>query len=177
MKLILSLLLALNYYPYFLQAQSTHYYQGEIKIKSPDGIPYGKQVALTKQMVDKKARTIHTQVFGIDQKGTVTEYNFTTKITKRRLYHARYELTDDNGNYTGKGRYTGFPWIWFKWKYQIDFTNPVGKMIGHDRVRFSGLVVKKKFYGADEKVSLVYYEKHNIISKEVFEILYLQLLK
>lgn len=159
------------------KAQKTYFYMGEISVKSPEGINYGKYVALTKQTINRKDRSILMEVKSIDQKGEVKDYNYTIRLTKSRLYHAKFALTDNEGNYSGTGKYKGFKWLWFKWRYQINYTNPVGKMVGKDRVRLSGLIVKKKFYGADGKASLIYYEKHKPVSKEVYEILYLQILK
>jgi hypothetical protein len=150
----------------------TYYYMGEIKAMSPDSVPYGTYVALTKQVVNKKEHTIAYQVLSIDQKGEMKEYNYTMKIND-----PTYEITDNDGNFKGSGKLHGKEWKWQNWNYTINYTNPVGKMVGKDFVSWWGLMVNKDFYGPDGKISIHYHERHNFITKEQFEILYLQVLK
>jgi hypothetical protein len=83
----------------------TYYYMGEIRAMSPDSIPYGTYVALTKQIVNKKEHKIDYQVISIDQKGEMKEYNYTMKISD-----PTYEITDNEGNFKGSGKLHGKEW-------------------------------------------------------------------
>jgi hypothetical protein len=155
----------------------TYYYMGEIEIHAPDGTGYGKYVALTKQIVDKKAKTITTQVISIDQKGESKEYNYTIHLRGGWPGYALFKILAADSSYKGSGIFTGMRWKWYKWKYTMTYTTAPGKMISYNRVRWNGLHVKSIFYGADGKATLEYREIHRPVSKEVFEIIYLQVLK
>jgi hypothetical protein len=112
------------------------------------------------------------QVISIDQKGESKELNYTIKVSDND-----YKLTDNANTYQGSGKYYGKPWKWHKWDYTINYTNPAGKMVGKDNVTLWGLMVNKDFYDTDGKLLVHYHERHNFITKEQFEILYLQTLK
>ena len=151
---------------------STFHYLGEIKITTPDSILLGTYVALTKQIVNKKENLITMQSISIDQKGETKEYNYTINVND-----PNYVIRDVDNMYSGTGKYHGKAWKWTYWDYNIQYKNPVGKMVGKDFVSLWGLMVNKDFYGADGKKLMHYHERHNFITKEQFEILYLQVLK
>ncbi len=159
------------------KAPRTYYYMGEITMHSADGVSYGKYVALTKQIIDKKAKTIQTQVISIDQKGETKEFNFTIKLHGGWPGYAMFKITAADSSYKGNGMFTGMRWKWYKWKYTEVFTTAPGKLVSHNRVRWNGLHAHTCFYGADGKMTLEYKELHRPVSKEVFEIIYLQTLK
>ncbi|MES2512707.1 MAG: hypothetical protein V4580_01130 [Bacteroidota bacterium] len=150
----------------------TYYYLGEIKITTPDSIPMGTYVALSKQIVHKKESKITMQSISIDQKGDTKEYNYTMNISD-----PTYTIRDVDSTYSGTGKLHGKAWKWLSWNYDIQYKNPVGRMKGKDFVSLWGLMVNKDFYGADGKKLLHYHERHNFITKQQFEILYLQVLK
>jgi len=150
----------------------THYYIGESKVMTPDSVNLGTFVILTKQIVNKIESTITMQAISLDQKGETKEYNYTMYISD-----PKYTLKDANGEYFGSGRLHGKEWMWTYWDYNIEFKNPVGKMIGKDYVSLVGLIVNKDFYGADGTKLMHYHEKHKFLTKEAFEILYMQVLK
>jgi hypothetical protein len=150
----------------------TYYYLGEIKITTPDSIPMGTYVALSKQIVHKKESKITMQSISIDQNGDTKEYNYTMNISD-----PTYTIRDVDSTYSGTGKLHGKAWKWLSWNYDIQYKNPVGRMKGKDFVSLWGLMVNKDFYGADGKKLLHYHERHNFITKQQFEILYLQVLK
>ena len=147
---------------------TTYYYIGEIKTSSADGINYGTYMALTKQVMNNKDKSSTTEVISVDQLGQTKDYGFSTIVKGMG-----FQIIDKDNNYKGKGEFTGFK----RWKYTIDYTNPVGQMIGDDKISATGLEVNKDFYGPDGKLSVTYHEKHSYISKELYEIIYLQILK
>lgn len=151
---------------------SVYYYLGEIKITSADSILLGTYVALSKQVVNKKENVITMQSISIDQKGETKEYNYTINVND-----PSYVIRDKDSTYSGIGKYHGKAWKWTHWDYDILYKNPVGRMKGKDFVSLWGLMVNKDFYGADGKKLMHYHERHNFITKEQFEILYLQVLK
>lgn len=151
---------------------SVFYYMGEIKATTPDSIPLGTYVALTKQTVNKKENLITMQSISIDQKGETKDYNYTINVND-----PNYVIRDLDSNYSGIGKYHGKAWKWSWWNYNILYKNPAGRMIGKDFVSLWGLMVNKDFYGPDGKKLIHYHERHNFITKEQFEILYLQVLK
>lgn len=151
---------------------STFYYLGEIKTMTPDSIPLGTFVALTKQIVNKKENLITMQSVSIDQKGETKEYHYTINVND-----PLYVIRDVDSTYSGTGRYHGKAWKWSHWDYSIQYKNPVGRMVGKDFVSLWGLMVNKDFYGPDGKKLIHYHERHKFITKEQFEILYLQVLK
>ena len=51
------------------------YSMGEVKAMSPDSIPYGTYVAITKEVMNKKENLITMKSITIDQKGETVEYN------------------------------------------------------------------------------------------------------
>ncbi len=150
----------------------TYYYMGEIKIMTPDSIPLGTYVAISKQIVNKKESTISMQSISIDQKGETKEYNYIMSIND-----PNFVIRDVDSTYSGIGKLHGKAWKWLSWNYDIQYRNPVGRMVGKDFVSLWGLMVNKDFYGADGKKLMHYHERHNFITKEQFEILYLQVLK
>lgn len=151
---------------------TTYYYLGEVKIMTPDSIPLGTYVALSKQIVNKKESTITMQSISIDQKGETKEYNYIMSIND-----PNFVIRDVDSTYSGIGKLHGKAWKWLSWNYDIQYKNPVGRMKGKDFVSLWGLMVNKDFYGADGKKIMHYHERHNFITKEQFEILYLQVLK
>lgn len=154
------------------QDPSVFYYLGEIKATTPDSISLGTYVALTKQTVNKKENLITMQSISIDQKGETKDYNYTINVND-----PNYVIRDLDSNYSGIGKYHGKAWKWSWWNYNILYKNPAGRMIGKDFVSLWGLMVNKDFYGPDGKKLIHYHERHNFITKEQFEILYLQVLK
>ena len=149
------------------------YSMGEIKAMSADSIPYGTYVSLTKETINKKDSIITMKSISIDQKGETKEYNYTMNIKD-----PKFTIKDaDGSNYTGFGKLHGSMWKWSSWDYTINFTNPVGRMEAYNYFSLVGLIVNKSFYGADGKLLVRYKERHKPITKEQFEILYLQVLK
>jgi hypothetical protein len=151
---------------------TTYYYLGEVKIMTPDSIPLGTYVALSKQIVNKKENTISMQSISIDQKGETKEYNYIMSIND-----PNFVIRDVDSTYSGIGKLHGKAWKWLSWNYDIQYKNPVGRMKGKDFVSLWGLMVNKDFYDASGKQIMHYHERHNFITKEQFEILYLQVLK
>ncbi|MFL5764474.1 MAG: hypothetical protein ACJ77K_11080 [Bacteroidia bacterium] len=145
---------------------------GEVKAMSPDSIPYGTYVALTKEVINKKENKITMKSVSIDQKGETTEYNYVMDI-----HDPKFTITDVDSNYTGYGKLHGSMWKWTSWDYTINFKNPAGRIEAYNYFSLVGLVVNKAFYGADGKMLVKYKERHKAITKEQFEILYLQVLK
>ena len=145
---------------------------GEIKAMSPDSIPYGTYVAISKEVMNKKENTITMKSVSIDQKGETTEYNYIMDIQD-----PKFTIRDVDGTYTGTGKLHGSAWKWTSWSYVINTTNPVGKIDAYNYISMVGLVVNKAFYGPDGKMTVRYKERYKAITKEQFEILYLQILK
>jgi hypothetical protein len=148
------------------------YSMGEIKAFSPDSIPYGTYVSLTKEVMHKKENRIDMKSISIDQKGETTEYNYTMVIND-----PKFVIRDVDGNYSGVGKLHGSKWKWTSWDYSIYYSNPAGRMEAYNYFSLVGLVVNKAFYGPDGKMVVKYKERHKMITKEQFEILYLQVLK
>lgn len=151
----------------------TLYSMGEVKAMSPDSIPYGTYVAITKEVMDKKNDLITMKSVTIDQKGETVEYNYTMNIND-----PKFVVKDVDGNYSGVGKLHGKKWKLTSWDYSIYYSNPAGgRMEAFNYISLVGLVVNKAFYGADGKMQVRYKERHKFITKEQFEILYLQVLK
>lgn len=149
------------------------YSMGEIKAFSPDSIPYGTYVSLTKEVMNKKDNLITMKSISIDQKGETTEYNYTMNIND-----PKFVIKDVDGKYSGVGKLHGKKWKWTSWDYSIYYSDPAGgRMEAFNYFSIVGLVVNKAFYGADGKMVVKYKERHKAITKEQFEILYLQVLK
>jgi hypothetical protein len=148
------------------------YSMGEIKAMSPDSIPYGTYVSLTKEVINKKESKITMKSVSIDQKGEVTEYNYVMNIND-----PKFTINSLDSNYTGYGKLHGAMWKWTSWDYTINFKNPAGRVEAYNYFSVVGLIVNKAFYGADGKMLVKYKERHKPITKEQFEILYLQALK
>ena len=145
---------------------------GEIKAMSPDSLPYGTYVALTKEIINKKERKITMKSVSIDQKGEATEYNYVMDIDD-----PKFKIRDLDSNYTGYGKLHGKEWKWTSWSYTIHFKNPEGRVEAYNYFSLVGLVVNKAFYDAKGNMTVRYKERHKAITKEQFEILYLQVLK
>ena len=154
------------------EEQTEFYSMGEIKAMSPDSIPYGTYVALSKEVINKEENTITMKSISIDQKGETTEYNYIMDITD-----PTFTIRDLDRNYTGTGKLHGSAWKWSSWSYIINTTNPVGKIDAYNYFSLAGLIVNKAFYGPDGKMTVRFKERYKAITKEQFEILYLQVLK
>lgn len=148
------------------------YSMGEIKAMSADSIPYGTYVALSKEIINRKENKIIMKSISIDQKGETTEYNYTMDIKD-----PKFTIMADDSSYTGTGKLHGSEWKWTSWSYIINTKNPVGKIDAYNYISPVGLIVNKAFYGADGKLTVRYKERYKAITKEQFEILYLQVLK
>ncbi len=155
-----------------IEDPSELYSMGEIKAMSADSIPYGTYVALSKEIINRKEKKIYMKSISIDQKGETTEYNYTMNITD-----PTFTIMADDSSYTGTGKLHGSEWKWSSWSYIINTKNPVGKIDAYNYLSLVGLVVNKAFYGADGKLMVRYKERYKAITKEQFEILYLQVLK
>lgn len=145
---------------------------GEIKAMAADSTPYGTFVAISKEIINRKEKKIYMKSISIDQKGETTEYNYTMNITD-----PTFTIMADDSSYTGTGKLHGSEWKWSSWSYIINTKNPVGKIDAYNYISLVGLVVNKAFYGADGKLTVRYKERYKAITKEQFEILYLQVLK
>lgn len=145
---------------------------GEIKAMAADSTPYGTFVAISKEIINRKENTITMKSISIDQKGETTEYNYIMNITD-----PTFTIKDVDGTYSGTGKLHGSAWKWSSWSYVINTKNPVGKIDAYNYISLVGLVVNKAFYGADGKLTVRYKERYKAITKEQFEILYLQVLK
>jgi len=149
------------------------YSMGEVKAMSPDSIPYGTYVAITQEIMHKKENLIEMKSVTIDQKGETVEYNYTMNIND-----PKFVVKDVGGTYSGTGKLHGKKWKWTSWDYSIYYSNPEGaRMEAFNYISLVGLIVNKAFYGADGKMLVRYKERHKFITKEQFEILYLQVLK
>lgn len=155
-----------------IEDPSELYSIGEIKAMSADSIPYGTYVAISKEIMNRKENKITMKSISIDQKGETTEYNYTMNITD-----PTFTIMADDSSYTGTGKLHGSAWKWSSWSYVINTKNPVGKIDAYNYLSLVGLVVNKAFYGADGKLTVRYKERYKAITKEQFEILYLQVLK
>jgi len=155
-----------------IEDPSELYSMGEIKAMSADSIPYGTYVALSKEIINRKEKKIYMKSISIDQKGETTEYNYTMNITD-----PTFTIMADDSSYTGTGKLHGSEWKWSSWSYIVNTKNPVGKIDAYNYLSLVGLVVNKAFYGADGKLMVRYKERYKAITKEQFEILYLQVLK
>lgn len=155
-----------------IEDPSELYSIGEIKAMSADSIPYGTYVALSKEIINRKEKKIYMKSISIDQKGETTEYNYTMNITD-----PTFTIMADDSSYSGSGKLHGAEWKWSSWSYIINTKNPVGKIDAYNYLSLVGLVVNKAFYGADGKLTVRYKERYKAITKEQFEILYLQVLK
>lgn len=155
-----------------IEDPSELYSIGEIKAMSADSIPYGTYVALSKEIINRKEKKIYMKSISIDQKGETTEYNYTMNITD-----PTFTIMADDSSYSGSGKLHGAEWKWSSWSYIINTKNPVGKIDAYNYISVVGLVVNKAFYGADGKLTVRYKERYKAITKEQFEILYLQVLK
>lgn len=155
-----------------LPEPSELYSIGEIKAMSPDSIPYGTFVAISKEIMIPKENKIIMKSITIDQKGESKEYNYTMNITD-----PTFTIMADDSSYTGTGKLHGSEWKWTSWSYVINTKDPVGKIDAYNYFSVVGLVVNKAFFGADGKMTVRYKERYKAITKEQFEILYLQVLK
>ena len=145
---------------------------GEIKARAADSTPYGTYVAISKEIMNRKENTITMKSISINQLGETTEYNYIMNITD-----PTFTIKDVDGTYSGTGKLHGSAWKWSSWSYVINTTNPVGKIDAYNYISMVGLVVNKAFYAADGKLTVRYKERYKAITKEQFEILYLQVLK
>jgi hypothetical protein len=148
------------------------YSMGEIKAMSADSIPFGTYVALSKEVINKKAKKITMKSISIDQKGESSEYNYTMNITD-----PTFTIMAEDSSYTGSGKLHGAAWKWSSWSYIINTQNPVGKIDAYNYISLAGLIVNKAFYDANGKLTVRFKERYKAITKEQFEILYLQVLK
>ena len=151
---------------------SEMYSMGEIKAMSPDSIPYGTYVSLTREIINKKENLITMKSISIDQKGETKEYNYTMNIND-----PKFVIKDVEGNYSGVGKLHGKKWKWTSWDYSLYHTDTKGRTEAFNYLSLVGLIVNKAYYGPDGKMVIRFKERHKSITKEQFEILYLQVLK
>jgi hypothetical protein len=144
------------------------YLLGEVKITGPAGQPYGSSVSLVKRTMTPAENKIVEVVLSIDAKGAPLEFNtvFTLKDNK-------FTVKDDEKSFEGEGEFTGKPWNWTGWKYQVNMIGArKGVVKAEDVLAESGLTVKKTFYTPDGVLRVTFTEDLKFISKEMYDLLH-----
>lgn len=130
------------------QKASVHYYYGEVRTSSPDGkIPYGPpKHSLVKRTIDPGARRIIEVVKQGDRV-------FTTTLTQTDKAEV-FTVTDEGGGFTGTITFSGTPWSWSAWTYDIAMADGSGRIVGSGQLQDRVLSTAKKFLAPDgtEKV-------------------------
>jgi hypothetical protein len=148
------------------------YFLGEVKISSPTGQPYGSSVSLIRRTLTPAENKIVELVLTIDAKNLPAEYT-----TVFGVKDGKFTIKDEEKTFDGEGEFTGKPWNWTGWKYQVNMLGArKGVLKGEDTLTETGLMVKKGFYTPDGQLRVNFSEDLKPISKEMYELLHAKLM-
>lgn len=153
------------------QSASTTYYLGEVRMSLPSGQPAGTSVSLVKRTLLPADNRVVEVVATIDAAKPVREYTTVFDVTG-----ARFRMKDEEGTFTGEGEFSGSPWEWTGWKYDVVMSGQKGRLQGDDVITPAGLSVRKSFSTTDGVVRMLFAEDLKPVSKAVYEVLRLRLL-
>ncbi|MEO8136758.1 MAG: hypothetical protein ABI831_22635 [Betaproteobacteria bacterium] len=143
------------------------YYLGEVRMSSPAGQLLGASVSLVRRTLLPAENRVIEVVASIDPVKPVREYT-----TVFAVNGSRFAMKDEEGTFTGEGEFSGKPWEWTGWKYEVAFTGQSkGRLQGEDVVSATGLSVKKSFSSADGVVRMLFTEELKPVTKAVYDVL------
>lgn len=144
------------------------YFLGEVKVSSPAGQPYGSSVSLIKRTLTPAENKIVELVLTIDAKHPTAEYA-TVFVVK----DGKFTIKDEEKTFEGEGEFTGKPWNWTGWKYQVNMLGArKGVLKGDDTLTEAGLMVKKGFYSPEGQLLVNFTEDLKPVSKEMYDLLH-----
>lgn len=147
------------------------YFLGEVKMSGPTGQPYGSSVSLVKRTVMPAENKIVEIVLSLDAKGMAQEYT-----TVLAVKDTKFTLKDEEKTFEGEGEYTGKPWAWTGWKYQVNLIGErKGVLKAEDVLTETGIQVKKAYYSPDSQLRVNFSEDLKPISKEMYDLLHTKL--
>jgi hypothetical protein len=147
------------------------YFLGEVKMSSPTGQPYGSSVSLIKRTMTPAENKIVELVLSIDAKNPPAEYT-----TVFGVKDGKFTIKDEEKTMAGEGEFTGKPWNWTGWKYEVNMLGArKGMLKGDDTLSDTGLMVKKSFYTPDGQLRVNITEDLKPISKEMYDLLHTKL--
>jgi hypothetical protein len=148
------------------------YFLGEVKMSSPTGQPYGSSVSLIKRTLTPAENKIVELVLSIDLKTGPWE-----STTVFGVKDGKFTIKDEEKTFEGEGEFTGKPWGWTGWKYQVNMLGArKGILKGEDTLTETGLTVKKGFYSPDGQLRVNLFEDLKPISKEMYDLLHAKLM-
>lgn len=151
--------------------QQVTYFLGEVKMSSPTGQPYGSTVSLIKRTLTPAENKVVELVLSIDQKYPPAEYT-TVFVVK----DSKFTVKDEEKTFEGEGEFTGKPWNWTGWKYQVSMIGArKGVLKAEDTLTETGLIVKKGFYTPDGQLRINFTEDLKPISREMYDLLHAKL--
>lgn len=138
-----------------LPEATTRYYWGTAKVLAPDeSVVYAENNVLMMRTVDPAAETIVEDVYqNNDPVDPTAVHHFPTAL---RLVEGEvdvFDLEDPSGAATGTLTYTGEPWRWDGWAYDLVFTDaatpptqPGSTLVGSAKVTADGgFATRKEF--------------------------------
>jgi hypothetical protein len=148
------------------------YFLGEVKVSSPTGQPFGSSVSLIKRTLTPAENKIVELVLSIDAKNPPAEYT-----TVFGVKDGKFTIKDEEKTMEGEGEFTGKPWNWTGWKYQVNMLGArKGVLKGDDTLTDTGLMVKKSFYTPDGQLRVNFTEDLKPVSKEMYDVLHAKLM-
>jgi hypothetical protein len=147
------------------------YFLGEVKMSSPTGQPYGSSVSLIKRTLTPAENKIVELVLSIDAKNVPQEYT-----TLFAVKDSKFTVKDEEKTFDGEGEFTGKPWNWTGWKYQVNMLGArKGTLKAEDTLTDGGLTVKKAFYSPDGQLRVNFSEDLKPITREMYDLLHAKL--
>jgi hypothetical protein len=148
------------------------YFIGGVKMSSPAGQPYGSSVSLVKRTLTPAENKIVEIVLSIDAKGPPQEYT-----TVFAVKDSKFTIRDEEKTFEGEGEFTGKPWSWTGWKYQVNMLGArKGTLKAEDTLTETGITVKKAFYSPDGRLRVNFSEDLKPIGKEMYDLLHAKLM-
>lgn len=162
-----------------LPEASTRYYWGTAKVLAPDeSVVYAENHVLMMRTVDPAAETIVEDVYqNNDPVDPSAVHHFPTTL---RLVEGEvdvFALEDPSGATTGRLTYTGEPWRWDGWTYDLRFTDeaapptaPGSTLVGSARVTADeGFATRKEFRDPGGALIVVLVEEVAPVDAAFFE--------
>lgn len=116
------------------------YVVGEVKTLSPAGATISADVYLVKRTIRPAAGFIEVRTTLVPPSGRATVHVATFRVTG-----PTFTVSDPEGTYHGKGEWTGDPWRWKTWRYDISWPDGSGGLSGDDVATATHIRLTKRY--------------------------------
>jgi len=147
-------------------APHTLYLVGEVATTTAEGKWLDSSAYLIQRRVIPNENRIEILSFDVKANKSVTKRTTLMYVTGNT-----YVVTDLEGSYQGTGEWTGEPWHWKSWRYQVVFPGGKGRLEGEDHLSEHHLSMRKQYFDGTGKLTSIVTASFSKISQKAYELL------